>query len=414
MTMTRDTCVARDANDPLAHFRSRFALPQGVIYLDGNSLGACPAAVAERLGHVIAHEWGEGLIRSWNRADWIGLPTRVGDKIGRLIGARPGETVVADSTSINLFKVLAAALGMRPGRKRIVSQRDNFPTDLYMAQGLARLLEQGHELVLLPDDPDGDTVIDALDDDTAVLMLTHVNYRTGRLHDMARLGAAAHACGALTLWDLAHSAGALPVDLNAVEADFAVGCGYKYLNGGPGAPAFVWVAERHQRACGQPLSGWMGHASPFAFDPDYRPAEGITRYLCGTPPVLATSALECGVDLMLEADMATMREKSIALTTLFIERVEARCPPLTLVSPRDPAIRGSQVSFRHPQGYALMQALISRGVIGDFRAPDNVRFGFAPLYNSFCDVWDAVEIMAALLATGEWDRPEFHARSAVT
>lgn len=409
-----DDLAALDAGDPLAPFRARFELPLGVVYLDGNSLGALPVVTAARLQRAVSEEWGRDLIRSWNTADWIGLPSRVGDKIGRLIGAAPGETVVADSTSVNLFKVLAAALGLRPGRHRIVSQRDNFPTDLYMAQGLAAFLGQGHELVLLPDDPDAAAIEAALDGDTAVLMLTHVNYRTGRIHDMMRLSAAAHRAGALALWDLAHSAGALPVELNRAGADFAVGCGYKYLNGGPGAPAFLWVAQRHQTAFAQPLSGWMGHAAPFAFDATYRPAEGIARYLCGTPPVLGATALECGVDLMLEAEMSIVREKSIALTSLFIERVEARCPGLELVSPRDAAERGSQVSFRHLHGYALMQALISRGVIGDFRAPDIVRFGFAPLYVSYRDLAVAVDVMADLLATGGWDRPEFHARATVT
>lgn len=411
----RDEDIAGlDACDLLASFRTRFALPPGVVYLDGNSLGALPIATAVRLQRAVSEEWGRDLIRSWNSADWIGLPSRVGDKIGRLIGAAPGETVVADSTSVNLFKVLAAALGLKPGRHRIVSQRDNFPTDLYMAQGLAAFLGQGHELVLLPDDPDAATVEAALDGDTAVLMLTHVNYRTGRIHDMTHLTAAAHRAGAFALWDLAHSAGALPVELNRAGADFAVGCGYKYLNGGPGAPAFLWVAERHHSSFAQPLSGWMGHADPFAFDPAYKPAEGIARYLCGTPPVLGATALECGVDLILETDMEALREKSIALTSLFIERVESRCPGLELVSPRNVAERGSQVSFRHRHGYALMQALISRGVIGDFRAPDIVRFGFAPLYVSFRDVADAVDVMTDLIATGGWDCPEFHARAAVT
>lgn len=412
--MSDDDIGALDAGDPLAPFRARFELPPGVVYLDGNSLGALPVVTAARLQRAVSEEWGRDLIRSWNTADWIGLPSRVGDKIGRLIGAAPGETVVADSTSVNLFKVLAAALGLRAGRHRIVSQRDNFPTDLYMAQGLAAFLGQGHELVLLPDDPDAAAIEAALDGDTAVLMLTHVNYRTGRIHDMTRLSAAAHRAGALALWDLAHSAGALPVELNRAGADFAVGCGYKYLNGGPGAPAFLWVAQRHQTAFAQPLSGWMGHAAPFAFDATYRPAEGIARYLCGTPPVLGATALECGVDLMLEADMEVLREKSIALTSLFIERVESRCPGLDLVSPRNAAERGSQVSFRHPHGYALMQALISRGVIGDFRAPDIIRFGFAPLYVSYRDVAIAVDILADLIASGGWNRPEFHARAAVT
>ncbi len=412
--MTEQDFAALDEQDSLAPYRARFALPADVIYLDGNSLGALPVSTMACLQRAVQREWGQDLIRSWNSADWIGLPARVGDKIGRLIGAEAGETVVADSTSINLFKVLAAGLGLNPGRRRIVSQRDNFPTDLYMAQGLAQFLGQGHELVLLPDDPDAVTVEAALDDDTAVLMLTHVNYRNGRIHDMDRLTAAAHRAGALAVWDLAHSAGALPVDLNRARADFAVGCGYKYLNGGPGAPAFVWVARRHQAAFAQPLSGWMGHAAPFAFDAGYRPAEGVARYLCGTPPVLGAIALECGVDLMLEADLGAIREKSVALTSLFIERVEARCPPLELASPRDSAERGSQVSFRHPHGHALMQALISRGVIGDFRAPDIVRFGFAPLYVSYRDIGNAVGILADLIETEGWNRPEFHAHAVVT
>jgi kynureninase len=412
--MSDEDIAGRDARDPLASFRARFALPHGVVYLDGNSLGALPVQTAARLQRAVAEEWGRGLIRSWNSADWIGLPSRVGDKIGRLIGAAPGETVIADSTSVNLFKVLAAALALNPGRSHIVSQRDNFPTDLYMAQGLAAFLGRGHELVLLPDDPDAAAIEAALDGDTAVMMLTHVNYRTGRIHDMERLTAAAHRAGALAVWDLAHSAGAVPLALNHARADFAVGCGYKYLNGGPGAPAFLWVAERHHASFAQPLSGWMGHAAPFAFEPAYRPADGIARYLCGTPPVLGATALECGVDLMLETDMEALREKSIALTSMFIERVEARCPGLELVSPRNDAERGSQVSFRHPHGYALMQALVSRGVIGDFRAPDIVRFGFAPLYVSYRDVATAVDILADLIATGGWNRPEFHARAAVT
>lgn len=411
---SREQMQARDAADPLARFRDEFALPAGVIYLDGNSLGALPRRTAARLQQAVSEEWGEGLIRSWNSADWISIPQRVGDKIGRLVGAAPGETVVADSTSANLFKVLAVALGLRPGRRRIVSQRDNFPTDLYIAHGIGDWLGRGHELVLLDEEPSAAAIEAALDDDTAVLLLTHVNYRSGCIHDMARLSAAAHDAGALTIWDLAHSAGALPLDLNAAGADFAVGCGYKYLNGGPGAPAFLWVAPRHQNAFAQPLSGWMGHAAPFAFDIRYRPAEGVGRYLCGTPPVLAAIALECGVDLLLEADPALLREKSVALGELFIALVEASCPGLELVSPRSAAERGSQVSFRHPHGYPLMQALIARGVIGDFRAPDIVRFGFAPLYVSFTDVWEAAATLARLIESGEWDSPRFHQRAAVT
>jgi kynureninase len=417
--LTRDDLAARDAADPLRSHREQFILPEGLVYLDGNSLGALPKATAERVRQAIEEEWGRDLIRSWNSAGWIDLPLVVGDKIGRLIGAAPGETVVADSTSINVFKVLAAALALSPGRRRIVSQRDNFPTDLYMAQGLVRLLGGEYELTLLDDDPSAETVEGALAErgDVAALMLTHVNYKTGRLHDLTRLTAAAHRAGALAIWDLAHTAGAIPIDLNASEADFAVGCGYKYLNGGPGAPAFLWVAPRHQEAFAQPLSGWLGHAAPFDFDPAYRPAPGISRYLCGTPPVLSLTALDCGVETVLAADPAELREKSMRLTDLFVELVEARADAasgLSLASPRDAHLRGSQVSFHHPQGYAVMQALIARGVIGDFRAPDILRFGFAPLYLRFVDVWDAAETLDDILKTGAWDRPEFHRRAAVT
>jgi kynureninase len=413
----REDAQALDAADALAPLRDRFALPPGVIYLDGNSLGVLPKATAARLAQVVEGEWGRDLIQSWNTADWISLPRRVGDKIARLVGARPGELVVADSTSVNLFKVLSAALAIAkadtPGRRVILSERDNFPTDLYIAEALAR--EQGFELQLA----DTAELTSKLSARTAVLMLTHVNYRTGAMHDMAALTAAAHAAGALTVWDLAHSAGAVPVDLNGAGADFSIGCGYKYLNGGPGAPAFVWVNPRHAERFWQPLAGWMGHAAPFEFTPGYRPAPGIARYLCGTPPILSLAALECGVDSLLAAEpcggVAALRAKSVALTRLFAERVEATCPQLRLVSPRDDARRGSQVCFAHPEiGYAVVQALIARRVIGDFRAPDILRFGFTPLYLRFVDAWDAAEHLRQVLAAEEWRRPEFNQRAAVT
>ena len=375
--MTRDEALALDAKDPLAPLREQFVLPPGVIYLDGNSLGVLPKATAARVQQVVTQEWGMDLIRSWNSAGWIDMPQRVGDKIARLVGAAPGELVVADSTSVNLFKVLSAALSITaedaPQRKTILSERSNFPTDLYIAEALCR--ERGFQLQLAePDELPG-----LLNEHTAVLMLTHVNYRSGRMHDMAALTAATHAAGALTVWDLAHSAGAVPVDLHGADADFAVGCGYKYLNGSPGAPAFVWAHPRHAGRFWQPLAGWMGHAAPFEFTPGYRPAEGISRYLCGTPAVLSLAALECGVDTVLAAEpysqgqggMAALRRKSLALTRLFAEQVQASCPQLTLVSPGDDARRGSQVCFAHPEiGYPVVQALIARGVIGDFRAGD--------------------------------------------
>jgi kynureninase len=407
-TDSREACIALDRADPLAGSRAGFALPDGVIYLDGNSLGALPKAAAARLAEVVGGEWGDSLIRGWTAHGWIDLPQRVGDRIGRLIGARPGEVVAADSTSVNLFKLIVAGLRLRPGRTVVLSEPDNFPTDLYMAEGATRLL--GAELKLAP----RAELLGAIDHTTALLLLTHVDFKTGALHDMAAITRAAQAKGALLLWDLSHSAGALPVDLGAANADLAVGCGYKYLNGGPGAPAFAFVAARHQAALDQPLSGWMGHASPFDFATAYAPAEGIGRLLCGTPPVLSLAALDAALELWDQADMTAVRAKSMALTTLFAELVEQRCPELVLASPRDAGARGSQVSFRHAEGYAIVQALIARGVIGDFRAPDLLRFGFAPLYLRHVDVWDAVEHLGAVMQTREWDRPGFRQRAAVT
>ena len=415
--MTRQDALALDAADPLAPLRAQFSLPPGVIYLDGNSLGVLPRQTAARVQQVVTEEWGQGLIRSWNSAGWIDLPQRVGDKIAQLVGVGAGELVVADSTSVNLFKVLSAALSISqadaPGRRVIVSERSNFPTDLYIAQALAA--ERGFELLLV----EPEELPAALGAQTAVLMLTHVNYRTGRMHDMAGLSRAAHGAGALVIWDLAHSAGAVPLALADDGADFAIGCGYKYLNGGPGAPAFVWAHPRHADRFWQPLAGWMGHAAPFEFTPGYRPAAGISRYLCGTPPVLSLAALECGVDTVLAAQalggLPALRAKSLALTRLFSAQVQAHCPALSLVSPADDAQRGSQVCFGHAEiGYPVMQALIHRGVIGDFRAPDVLRFGFTPLYLRFVDAFDAAEHLCQVLDSGEWQRPEFNQRQAVT
>ena len=417
---TRDEALALDAADPLAPLREQFQIPPGLIYLDGNSLGVMPKAAPARVQQVLTQEWGVGLIGSWNSAGWMELAPRIGDKIARLIGAQPGECVAADSTSVNLYKVLNAALSIAhtdaPQRTRIVSERSNFPTDLYIAEATAA--ERGFELVLA-DSPEALPAL--LDERCAVLMLTHVNYANGRIHDMAALTKAAHEAGALTIWDLAHSAGALPLDLSGSGADFAIGCGYKYLNGGPGAPAFVWVAPKHAEAFWQPLAGWMGHAAPFEFTPGYRPAPGIRRYLCGTPPVLGLAALECGVDTVLAAEslggMAALRQKSPAMTRAFAALVEERCAGhgLTLVSPRDDAIRGSQVCFAHPtHGYAMVQALIARGVVGDFRAPQILRFGFTPLTLRFVDVWDAVERMRQMLHNDEWREARFNQKAAVT
>src|SRR5471030_1053172 len=405
---TRDDCLQRDAQDPLAALRAQFDLPAGVIYLDGNSLGARPTAALARAQDVIAREWGRDLIRSWNTAGWFDLPKRLGDRLAPLIGAEASEVVVTDTTSVNLFKALAAALHMQAedpaaaGRRVIVTERSNFPTDIYMAQGLSGWLARGYTVKLVDS---VDELPGAIDADTAVVMLTHVNYRTGYQHDMAATSALAHARGALIVWDLAHSAGAVPVALNADGADLAVGCTYKYLNGGPGAPAFIWVPKRHQARFQQPLSGWWGHAAPFAMAPDFAPTDGIGRALCGTQPIVSLAMVECGLDVFAQTTMAAIRTKSLALTDLFIELVEARCGghPLGLVTPREHARRGSQVSFTHPHGYAVMAALIARGVIDDYREPAIMRFGFTPLYTSYADVWDAVEILRQILDEQAYD-----------
>ena len=418
---TLEDCRARDAQDPLRALREQFTLPEGVIYLDGNSLGVLPKTAAARVAHAVTQEWGEGLIRSWNSAGWFDMPQRLGDKVAQLVGAAPGEVVVTDSTSVNLYKVLSAALNIAredaPQRKIVVSERSNFPTDLYIAEGLCR--ERGLTLQLL----EPEAIAAALTNDVALLMLTHVNYRTGAMHDMQALTTAAHAAGVLTVWDLAHSAGAVPVDLNASGADFAVGCGYKYLNGGPGAPAFVWANPRHASRFWQPLSGWWGHAAPFEFTPGYRPAAGIGRYLCGTQPILSLTALDCGLDSVLAAaplgGMQALRARSLALTDLFIELVESQCAGhgLALVTPREHAKRGSQISLSRGEGaYAIVQALIARGVVGDYRAgqPEILRFGFTPLYIGFEDVWHAVTHLRQVLESGEWRKPEFTQKNAVT
>ncbi|QZH76387.1 MAG: kynureninase [Erythrobacter sp.] len=397
-----------DAADPLAQWRGEFRLDEDLAYLDGNSLGALPKATPERVAQVVRGEWGEGLIASWNAAGWIDQPQRVGAKIAPLIGATPDEVIAADSVSVNLFKLISAALAMLPGRKVVLSEPGNFPTDLYMiagleAQGLAeRRLAAREDLAA------------ALDEDVALLLLTHVHYKTGEMFDMAALTKAAHEAGALVLWDLSHSAGAVPVDLTAAQADFAVGCGYKYLNGGPGAPAFAYVAQRHHADLVQPLSGWMGHAAPFAFADDYQPAPGVARLLCGTPPILALSALEVGVELVGRIGIAPLVKKSRVLSEFFRAAMAELVPELACISPANATARGSQLSFRHPHAYELCQALIARKVVGDFRAPDVLRFGFAPAYVRFIDCWRAVIELRSILDSEEWLKPEFAERAAVT
>lgn len=410
-TMFANDVAARDAADPLARFRERFQLREGLIYLDGNSLGALPKATGERLARVVTNEWGEGLITSWLGASWSTAPRRIGDKIARLLGANPGEIVASDSTSVNIFKALTAALSLRRERSAILSEATNFPTDVYMMQGIEAF--SGGRVNAVTVAPDA--VVDALNEDVAVLLLTQVHYKAGRVRDMAAITKRAHEVGALVVWDLSHSAGAIPVDLNGANADFAIGCGYKYLNGGPGAPAYLFAAARHHAAT-PVLSGWFGHARPFAFEEDYDPAAGIERFQCGTPPVLGLAALEVGVDLLLEADMAELRRKSLALGDLFIERMAPLCDAygFTLASVEEHAARGSQVAYAHPHGYQIVQALKEFDVIADFRAPDILRFGLTPLYLGYRDVVEAVDRLERVCATRAWDKPQYHERAAVT
>ena len=393
-----------------ARTKSLFHLPEGIIYLDGNSLGPLPLAARERTSRLLCDEWGEMLIRGWNDAGWMEQPGRLGNRIGRLIGARPGTVVVGDTLSVKVYQAVAAALEMRPERRVILSDHGNFPSDLYMVDGLIRSLGQGHEIRLAAPEE----VAGALNESVAVLMLTEVDYRSGRKHDMARLTAAAHAAGALTVWDLAHSVGALPIDVARAGADFAVGCTYKYLNAGPGAPAFIYVAPGHIDHVRPALSGWLGHEAPFAFDLDYRPGPGIERMRVGTPPIIAFAALDAALDLWDEVSIEDVRARAMELSDLFIAEVQRRCPALELVSPRAAQERGSQVSFRFEHAYPAMQALIERGVIGDFRAPDVMRFGIAPLYLDGADMVRAAEILEGILAERLWDRPRYQARRAVT
>ena len=411
-TISRAEAIAMDAADPLAAHRARFVLPDGIIYLDGNSLGPMPKAAAARIRQAAEREWAQGLIRSWNDAGWFTQPARIGDKIARLIGAPPASVIVADSISVNLFKMLSAAIDLVPDRKVILTDTGNFPSDLYVAQGLIARLGGGITLKIV----EPDAVEAAIDTSVGVLMLTEADYRSGRLHDMRALTAKAHAAGAVTVWDLAHTVGATVVDVSAAHADFAHGCTYKYLNGGPGAPAFLYVRPDLQNKVHSPIAGWWGHAAPFAFEPDYRPADGIARMQCGTQPILNLAALDAAIDEWANVDMKAVRAKSLRLTELFANLAIARCGThgLRLAGPADANARGSHVSLHCPEGYAVMRALVADGVIGDFRAPDMIRFGFAPLYNGFADVWDAADKLAGVLVGRRWDQPEFRMRRAVT
>nr|WP_262695686.1 kynureninase [Kordiimonas aquimaris] len=410
--MTNDDAKAMDAADPLRCKRAEFHVPEGVIYLDGNSLGLLPVSVKDRVAETVENEWGNSLIRAWNSHSWMDLPEKVGAKIAKLIGAEEGTVVSVDTTSLNVAKAVSAAMALNPERKVILTDNGNFPTDIYMAQGIADLVDKGHEVrIVNPQD-----VYEALDETIAVMMITQVDYRTGRRHNMKQLTERAHAVGAITVWDLAHSAGAFEVDLTSCNVDLAVGCTYKYFNGGPGAPAFIYVAPRHQDNIKPILSGWIGHKAPFAFELGYQPAEGIKRMNVGTPPVIALSALDAALDVWVDVDMSEVRMKSVALSELFIAEVESRCTQfgLTLASPRDADSRGSQVSFRCPDGYAVMQALIAEGIIGDFRAPDIIRFGFTPLYLGYEDVLNATKKLEEILRSEVWREPAFMKREKVT
>jgi kynureninase len=410
--VSRGDCEALDRKDPFWAHRERFHIPEGIIYLDGNSLGLMPKSAPARVADAVARQWGEDLITSWNKNNWFHLPRVIGDKISRLIGGGAGNVMVADTISVNLFKVLTAALALKRERKVILSDSGNFPSDLYVAQGLNRFLADGHELkVVAPEE-----VANAIADDVAVVMITEVDYRTARRHNMKAITKLAHEKGCPIIWDLAHSAGAVPVDLIGADADFAIGCTYKYLNGGPGSQAFVWVHPRHQASAEPALVGWWGHARPFAFDLAWEPAAGLIRQQCGTQAILSMVALDAAMDEWADVDLQALQQKSRGLCQLFVDLMEESCGKhgLKLAGPRDMAQRGSHVSFHCPEGYAVMQALIARGVIGDFRAPDIIRFGFAPLYNSHVEVFDAAAALAEILNTRSWDKPEFLAKKAVT
>ena len=387
-----------------------FDIPDGLIYLDGNSLGPLPKGVAEAVQNTVSVQWGGQLIKGWNTCHWMEQPVRVGNQIAGLIGASAGSVVMGDTLSIKVFQALAAALAMQPSRKIILSDNGNFPSDLYMAEGLVELKAQGYELKVA----DPENISDAIDESIAVVMLTEVDYRSGRRHAMQKITKLAHASGAVMVWDLAHSAGAIDVDIAASNCEFAVGCTYKYLNGGPGAPAFIYVRPDLAATVKPALSGWLGHKAPFAFEPTYTPAVDIERMRVGTPPVIQLAALEEALKIWDSVKIADVRAASIALSELFISEVEKSCPELKLISPRDSAVRGSQVSFAFEHGYAAMQALIARGVIGDFRAPNVMRFGFTPLYIDKSDVLAAVAVLTDILQNKLWDAPEYLATNRVT
>tara|TARA_B110000908_G_scaffold27263_1_gene31918 strand:- start:29 stop:1264 length:1236 start_codon:yes stop_codon:yes gene_type:complete len=399
-----------DKHDQLAPMREKFCLEEDLVYLDGNSLGVLPRATADHISQVVTQQWGNGLIRSWNTHQWMEKPTKLGDKVAQLIGSKKAQVLVCDTTSVNIFKLAAAAVKMRPGRSKLITEIGNFATDLYLLQGLAKLLGNKVEVIALP----REQVLSAIDEDTALVLLTHVHFKTGAMWDMASVTQMTQKKGSLMMWDLSHSVGAMPINLDEINVDLAVGCTYKYLNGGPGSPAFLYVAAQHQDLFEQPLTGWLGHAKPFDFEDDYQGAAGIQQAMCGTPPVLANAALEVALNLMLSVDMHLVRVKSQLMGNLFIKLIQQRCPQFEVESPTDDEQRGSHVSLAHTQGYAIMQALIARNIIGDFRAPKTLRFGFTPLYLRYVDLWDTVEALEDIMLQESWNQPEFLHRQAVT
>ncbi|MCU4351740.1 kynureninase [Acinetobacter ursingii] len=415
--ITHEQCRYWDEEDELKHLKDEFVLPEGVVYLDGNSLGARPKKSLAYAQHIIQQQWGEDLINSWNKADWWGLPIRLGDKVGQLIGANAGETIISDSTTLNLFKVLSAAVKIQaekyPDRKVIVAEKEVFPTDIYIIEGFIDLINQGYRIELING---ADDLAEVLASEVAVVVLSHVNYRTGYLYDMTDINRQIHATNALVIWDLCHSVGAVAMDLNQSESDFAIGCTYKYLNGGPGSPALLWVNAKHTEKFWQPLSGWWGHKKPFDMAQHYQPADSIRRYLCGTQPIISMSLIECGLDIFLKTSMQKIRAKSLKLTDLFIALVHQECAEFgfELITPLDHHDRGSHVSYRHAHGYEIIQALIARGVIGDYREPEVLRFGVTPLYLGFEDIWQAVKQLKAIMLHNEWKNESYLVRAAVT
>ena len=412
MNTTREELEELDKQDPLKNFRDEFTIPEGILYFDGNSLGALPKATPARIREVVAEEWGNKLVTSWNSAGWFSLPETIGNKIAQLIGADDGEVVCVDGTGLNIYKLHSVALKMRPERKVILMEGSNFPTDAYITQGLVEQLGKGHEIRFV----EKDELLDAITEDVALVSLTQVHYKMGHLLDMKAITRKAHDVGALVMWDLCHSAGALPVALNQCDVDFAVGCTYKFLNGGPGAPAYLFVAKRHQGGATQPLTGWWSHQHPFAFERDYRPKEDIGQYLSGTQPILSLAPVEVGVDMLLRADMEAIRQKSLALGDTFIRLVQEHLAgyDFTLASPLDAAERGSQVSLQSQHGYPIMQALIEAGVIGDFRAPDVMRFGLTPLYTRYTDLWGEDMKLKTIMDNDTWKAERFNRVSEVT